>query len=241
MAGRRSRIECRPARRPRAEGPARAGPDGRGDVGADRRRRRRRPRPASRPPGRAPRRGRGRPGGRDGGLGRTPTSGWPTGAGGRSCSSPVRPAWARRRWRPRPPGPRSTRVHACCSGTARRSWPRPISCSPRRWVTTSPTRPEDRARGPRRCPRLRAVPTRPRPRQSGPGPPAHPGHRLRLRAVPPVRGRGRPAGQVGARPQPVVVVLDDLQWADKGSLLLLRHLASSDNRSAPRPRHVPRQ
>ena len=27
---------------------------------------------------------------------------------------------------------------------------------------------------------------------------------------------------------PVVVVLDDLQWADKGSLLLLRHLASSD-------------
>ena len=28
--------------------------------------------------------------------------------------------------------------------------------------------------------------------------------------------------------RPVVVVLDDLQWADKGSLLLLRHLASSD-------------
>ena len=28
--------------------------------------------------------------------------------------------------------------------------------------------------------------------------------------------------------QPVVVVLDDLQWADKGSLLLLRHLAASD-------------
>ena len=27
---------------------------------------------------------------------------------------------------------------------------------------------------------------------------------------------------------PVVIVLDDLQWADKGSLLLLRHLASSD-------------
>jgi len=28
--------------------------------------------------------------------------------------------------------------------------------------------------------------------------------------------------------QPVVVVFDDLQWADKGSLLLLAHLASAD-------------
>jgi class 3 adenylate cyclase/tetratricopeptide (TPR) repeat protein len=28
--------------------------------------------------------------------------------------------------------------------------------------------------------------------------------------------------------QPVVLVLDDLQWADKGSMLLLRHLASAD-------------
>ncbi len=28
--------------------------------------------------------------------------------------------------------------------------------------------------------------------------------------------------------QPIVLVLDDLQWADKGSLLLLRHLASAD-------------
>ena len=34
-------------------------------------------------------------------------------------------------------------------------------------------------------------------------------------------------GQV-SQDQPVVVVLDDLQWADKGSLLLLRHLAASD-------------
>ena len=31
-----------------------------------------------------------------------------------------------------------------------------------------------------------------------------------------------------AEDQPVILVLDDLQWADKGSLLLLRHLASAD-------------
>ena len=31
--------------------------------------------------------------------------------------------------------------------------------------------------------------------------------------------------------RPVVVVLDDLQWADKASLLLLRHLARPTRRS----------
>ena len=42
----------------------------------------------------------------------------------------------------------------------------------------------------------------------------------------------RAAGHGVATGQPVVLVLEDLQWADKGSLLLLRHLATSD---APSP------
>ena len=33
---------------------------------------------------------------------------------------------------------------------------------------------------------------------------------------------------VASAEQPLILMLDDLQWADKGSLLLLRHLASSD-------------
>ena len=33
---------------------------------------------------------------------------------------------------------------------------------------------------------------------------------------------------IASHHQPIVLVLDDLQWADKGSLLLLRHLAGSD-------------
>ena len=45
-----------------------------------------------------------------------------------------------------------------------------------------------------------------------------------------------------SRLQPVVLVLDDLQWADSGSLLLLRHLAAAEQISAALdPRHLPGQ
>ena len=42
--------------------------------------------------------------------------------------------------------------------------------------------------------------------------------------------------------QPVVLVLDDLQWADKGSLLLLRHLAAAEpSHAGTHPRDLPGQ
>ena len=45
-----------------------------------------------------------------------------------------------------------------------------------------------------------------------------------------------------SRSQPVVLVFDDVQWADRGSLMLLRHLAAAEQ--IPRridPGHLPRQ
>ena len=36
-------------------------------------------------------------------------------------------------------------------------------------------------------------------------------------------------GLLATAHQPVVLVLDDLQWADKGSLLLLRHLTAAEH------------
>lgn len=41
--------------------------------------------------------------------------------------------------------------------------------------------------------------------------------------------------------QTVVIVLDDLQWADKGSLLLLRHLAAAELAAGADPRNLPGQ
>ena len=47
------------------------------------------------------------------------------------------------------------------------------------------------------------------------------------RSVPALRGRRRTPGMVSQH-QPVVVVLDDLQWADKASLPLLRHVTAAE-------------
>ena len=123
--------------------------------------------------------------------------------------------------------PPSTMGPSCCSGTARRTSPPPTSSSPRRSATMSPTPPRTSSRPTSR-------PTAPSwPGWSPPSPAGSPTSRRRGRPTP------TPSGSSSSPPswrcwprcrsdQPVVLVLDDLQWADKGSLLLLRHLAVGD-------------
>ncbi len=138
----------------------------------------------------------------------------------RCSSSRVRPVSARPRWSRRRPGPRSTAGRVCCSGTAKRTSRRRISCSPRRSATSSPT--------PARSSSSR---TSTRMVRSWPGW----SRRLsrRLPGLPPSTATDADteryllfAAVVGllvmaSEQQPVVVVLDDLQWADKASLQLL--------------------
>ena len=170
--------------------------------------------------------GGGRPGDRSWRRSPTPSSGWPRARGARSCSSRVRPVWARPRWWPRRPGGlrrwglRAVRALRGGSGhplPALRRGPRPLR--------------HPRARGPaprpRRGPRVRAGPAGSGPGQPDPDLPPQ-GHRRRHRAVPALRGGGGAARHGVARTSPSSLVLDDLQWADKGSLLLLRHLAAAE-------------
>ena len=85
-----------------------------------------------------------------------------------------------------------------------------------------------RARGgapsPRGAPRRRADPPRSRRSAAGSRRSAPRGDRPRDRALPAVRGGGRPARARRPRPSPVVLLLDDLHWADKPTLALLKHV-----------------
>ena len=135
----------------------------------------------------------------------------------RSCWSPARPGWARRRWWPRPPGPRSTTGRASCSATARRTWPPPTSSSPRRSATTSPMPPTTSCSP-------TSPPTDPScPGWSRPWPTASRTYHRRGPPTPTPIGTSSSPPWSGCWPpprrgQPVVLVLDDLQWADKASL-----------------------
>ena len=129
----------------------------------------------------------------------TPPNGWRRVRVASCCSSPARPVRARPRWWPRRPGPPTRTGPACCSGTARRTWPPPISSSPRPSGTTSPTRPRTScvahvaAHGSELSRLVPALASR------IPDLPPVEGHRHRHRAVPALRRRGGPAGHgVGA-------------------------------------------
>ena len=116
---------------------------------------------------------------------------------------------------------------ACCSGIARKTSPRRTSSSARRSATTSPTPPKTNSS--------------PMSRRTGR---SWPGWSRRWRAG--CRGSRRrrrptptPSVTCSSRRwsdcwswrrehQPVVLVLDDLQWADKASLQLLRHLIAAE-------------
>ena len=196
-------------------------------MGAARRRRRRAGRAAARAAGRAPGGGGGRPRRRAGGVsgrvqagrrGRGP-GGVPGLGGGRSRQDHGGRGGGAGRVR--------RRARVCCSGTARRTSPLPTSCSPKRSATSSPTPPRSSSS-----------------RTSSRGGRSWPGWSRRCRAGCPGSGRRRrrmltPSGTRSSprwsgcwswcrEQQPVVLVLDDLQWADRASLQLLRHVVAAD-------------
>ena len=138
----------------------------------------------------------------------------------------MRPDWARRRSPQRPREPRSTTAPACCSVTARKTSPLPYQLFAEalgHYVTHAPP---DRliahvdvhgSELARLVPALvRRVSYLPRSKAADPET-----ERFLFFAA--------AAGLLAAASEhePVIVVLDDLQWADKASLLLLTHIAAA--------------
>ena len=164
---------------------------------------------------------------RDGVARRTPPSGSPAAKGARCCSSRVRPVWARPPWWPRRPGLRSTTGPACVFGHCEEDLATPYQLFAEalgHYVTHAP---EDQLLGhveQHGSELARLVPVL----------------ASRIPDLPPSRATDADseryllfAATVGllamvSALQPVVLVLDDLQWADKGSLLLLRHLTAAE-------------
>ena len=147
----------------------------------------------------------------------------------RSWSCRERQGSARRRSSPRPLDGRSTMAPTCCSAIARRTSLGRTSCSPKRSAISSPTLPK-RCSTARRPARLRADLGRSRHWRD-----ASPTCHRRRRPMPTSERYLLFAAVVGLSGRRVeahliVLVLDDLQWADKGSLQLLRHVVAAEQR-----------
>ena len=140
----------------------------------------------------------------------------------------MRPVWVRPPSSQRRPGLPSTTGHVSCSVTARKTSPPLTSSSPKHSVTTSPTLPKTNSSPTssntgselaRLVPVLASrIPDLPPPSKATD---ADSERYLLFAAV---------AGLLAAdlALQPVVLVLEDLQWADKGSPPLLRHLTEAE-------------
>ena len=146
---------------------------------------------------------------------------------GRWCWCRASPARARPPWSPRRPGSPMPTGPACCSVAARRTWPTPTSCSPRPSARTS-SRPTSAGSAGWSSPSVR----------SGCGSSRRSVNEFPISLRPEATNSDSEryllfAGAVGllrelARDTPIVLVLDDLQWADSGSLALLRHLVAAE-------------
>ena len=147
----------------------------------------------------------------------------------RYCLCQVRLVWARPHLSPKPLASPSRMERVCSSGTAKKILLTPTSSLPRRSGTTSATLPMRRS-APTLKPMGQSYPVSSRPSETLPGLAASKAtdadsERYLLFAA--------TVGMLASisKQQPVILVLDDLQWADKGSLSLLRHLATADQLS----------